>query len=120
MLPDDLLKQMKEECKESIFLDEAYDSCILGYDGMTGSIIYDIDKLSELEVINMNFRHYDFRVAINGGACFYEFEDALKYWEIRFADTDQMQRRGQLSGKFAPSYFIKVEKEGNELPFNKE
>jgi hypothetical protein len=101
-----MIKQMREECKNSIFLDEVYDNGIIGLDGMTGSVIYDIDWLAELEMAIMNSRDYDFRVAMNGGARYYENFDALKVWKKRFKDLDQRQKKGLLGMMAAPSYML--------------
>ncbi|MBN2396425.1 MAG: hypothetical protein JXC36_08205 [Candidatus Atribacteria bacterium] len=105
-MEENLLKQMKDECKNSFFLDEEYDIFIRGFFGRTDSVIYDIDGLAEYYLITMNCRQYDFNVAMNAGVAYYEFEDALKYWKRRFEALEEMQRRGQLNGKIAPTYFI--------------
>lgn len=101
-----LLNQMKEDCKNSIFLDEEYDIFITGFDGRTDSVIYDLEGLAEYYLINMNCRQYDFWIAMNAGVEYYEFEDALAYWKRRFEALDEMQRRGQLNGKMPPTYLI--------------
>jgi len=105
-MTEDLLQTMKEECKNSFFFDEDYDSCIIGLDGRTGSVVYDIDLLSERELIIMNGRDYDVWVTMNGGAAFYEYEDALRFWKKRFEDLEEMNRRCQLGGKQPPAYFV--------------
>ena len=98
------IEVMKEENKDSIFLDEYYDDAINGIDGRTGSIVYDISYLGELELIKMNSRDYDLWIRMNGGVDYYYGEDGINYWKKRFDDLDKFQKRGVFGLKFAPSY----------------
>ncbi len=105
-----LIKQMRLECTNSIFLEEEYDPCIVGYNGRSGVVVYDIDLLSGLELVIMNHRDYDIRIGINGGSAYYEIEDAECFWNKRFDNLHRMKNFGQLDGKFPPA-FLKRDKD---------
>lgn len=114
------IKEMKEECPRSIFLPEEYDDAIEGYCGMSDAIVYDIKWLAQHQVSVMNYRDYDIRVAMNGGARYYEFQDGIKYWKRRFDDFNRFKKLGVYGDKIPPTYYMDLDKDGNELPYYEE
>jgi hypothetical protein len=105
MLPEELLKVMKSECKASYFLSNEFDLGIIGFDSMTDAVIYDLEILADIYITEMNFRDYDYRIGYNGGAAYYILEDGVRYWKQKFKHLQKLQKKGLLNGLIAPSYF---------------